>query len=247
MAQEAKQEEAAQLKEFADLGDELVKYVGALKLERETKKQISRFVYEMQATLSKPVELEPGPLSKWFPGADSAVLLDGENLVIRQGEKETTVSLLRLEPDPYFAVVKEVAVAVGRLMTEEETRRADKLRPALQVSTRLIGRRLAVFDWRGYKLVIANMGGRARGTKISVSTAGKEWYGPFNVEAMGTKEVALHHFYRIQGSKTLKVTVRCKDDDGRTYAGEVELKPESNEVNVFRLVEDPFQMAPAAH
>ena len=235
MAQEATEKAKPDLEEFAELGDELEKYVGTLKLEKETKKQISRFVSDVGAALSKPVELDAGHLSKWFPRADSAVLLDGEKLVVRHDKGETAFSLLKLKPDPYFAVVKEVAAVVARLMAEEDARRAEGIRPVLQVFTRLIGGKLAVFDWRNYMLVFANTGGAAKDVEISMSTAGDEWYGPFDISAMETKEVAMRHFYRILNSKVLKIALRCEDEEGRKYAGEVELRPNSNTIRVFRL------------
>ena len=235
MSQQARAKPRPDLKEFADLGDELVKYVGALKLENKTKKEISRFVHDVQAALSKPVKLDASRLKEWFPGADSAVLIDGEKLVVRQGTKETEVSLLRLEPDPYFAVVKEVGSEVTRLMEEADAERARSIAPALQVTARLLGGKLAIFDWRNYNLVVANTGGNAKSVTISVSPTGPEKYGPFDIRAFETAEFTLRHLYRILDSRALKITARCEDDDGRRYVGDAELEVGSKRVRVLRL------------
>jgi hypothetical protein len=223
------------LKEYADLGDELAKYIGTLKLERDTKEQISRLVYQVQAALSKPLELDPRRLSKLFPNTDSAVLVDGEKLLVRQGKKETAVSLLELEPDPYFAVVKEVGAAVVRLLKEDEARRSEGIKPLLQVSTKLRGRELALFDFRSYALLLSNTGGAARKVKISLSTDSGEWYGPFDVDGMETKELEVRHVHRILKSKAFKIAIRCEDGEGRKYAGEVEAKPNSKAARAFKL------------
>jgi hypothetical protein len=236
-ALEAREQAKPDLKEFTDLGDELAKYIGTLKLERETKEQISRLVYQVQAALSKPLELDPRHLSKLFPSADSAVLVDGEKLLVRQGKKETAVSLLELEPDPYFAVVKEVGAAVVRVLEEDEARRAEGIRPLLQVSTRLKGRELALFDFRSYLLVLSNTGGAAKKVKISLSTAGDEWYGPFDIGEMETKELEVRHVHRILRSTAVKITVKCEDGEGRKYSGEVEAKPNSRSARAFKLAE----------
>jgi hypothetical protein len=232
---EASEREKPDMKEFTDLGDELAKYLSTLKLERETKKEISRLVYQVQAIFSKPVELDPRHLSKLYPSADSALLVDGEKLLVRQGKKETAISLLELEPDPYYTVVKEVADVVIRLLEEDEAKRAARVRPSLQVSTMLTGRELAGFDFRNYMLMFGNTGGDARKVKISLSTAGDEWYGPFDIDEMETKELEVRHMYRILKSAAFKVSVRCEDREGRKYAGEVEVKPNSRSIRVFKL------------
>ncbi len=235
MPRETDEKAKPNLNEFADLGDEISKYVGTLSLERETKKEISRFVNDVQGVLSRPVKLSAGQLNKWFPSADSAVLVDGEKLIVRQGKKETAVSLLELEPDPYFAVVKEVATEVTRLMEQADAKRAQSIKPSLQVFARLIGGKLAVFDWRNYELVLANVGGNARNVTISVSPTGKEKYGPFDINSMETTEFRLRHLYQILNSRTLKITARCEDDDGRRYTGEAELEVGSKAVRLFHL------------
>ena len=234
--QEAAQKVEVNLKDFAELGDELAEYVGTLKLERKTRDEISRLITEFESTLSKPVELDPKGLSKWLPGLESAVLLDGERLVLRKGGKELQVSVLKLEPDPYLAVVREAATAVAKLMEEEDARRAESIKPALQVSARLAGGKLAVFDWRSYVLVFTNLGGTARRVTISVSTAEGERYGPFDVDARETKEVELRHFRRILRSGVLNVRARCEDEEGKKYVGDVELRPNTKAVRVFKLV-----------
>lgn len=144
MKSEAIDSEATQttdfsLREFADLGEELVKYVGTLKLEKETKDQIAQYINEIQSALSKPMELNAGRLSKWFPGVNKVVLVKEEKLVLRKGKKETQISVLELKPDPYVAVVKEATSSVARLLAEEEVRRTEKIKSGLQASTRVMG------------------------------------------------------------------------------------------------------------
>ncbi len=99
------------LKDLSDFGDELVECAGTLKLGGETKEQISRFVNEVQSALSKPMKIDAKHLAQWFPSADNAVLVDGEKLVVRQGKKESAVSLLELEPNSKAVRVLRLAPA----------------------------------------------------------------------------------------------------------------------------------------
>ena len=232
----------AKVEEFSELRDELAQYVGTLKLERKTKKEIAHLMDEVQSAMSKRLVLETRPLRRWFPGVDSAVLLEGERLILRKGKREYEVSVLTLQPDPYMAVVKEAASIVVRLLSEAEARAAALAKPALQVSTRMIGGKLAVFDWRNYVLVLANTGGQAKRVTISESTASQEKYGPFDIDSLETNEIGLRHFYRILNSKVLKVRARCEDQDGRRYTGEVELGPNTKAIRVFKLV--PSEQGP---
>jgi hypothetical protein len=223
------------LKEFADLEEEFEKYVGTLKIERETKAQVSEYVHQVQAALAKQVTLDPKQLAAWFPKADSAVLEDGVKLTVTQGKKTTSVSLLKLEPEPYYAVVKEVGLAVSKLLEEAEAQRGSEVIPKLQAFTRQTGRKVGVFDWRNYELILANTGGRAVAMAVEISAEGKWNYGPIDVNSMETTVIDLHDFSRIEHSKSLKIDLRCEDQDGRVYTGRVELQPNTKSVRVFEL------------
>jgi len=62
-----------------------------------------------------------------------------------------------------------------------------------------------------------------------------EWYGPFDINTLETREVELYHFNKIRNTKVLKIEVKCEDEDGRKYTGEVELSPGSKAVRIFKL------------
>lgn len=220
-------------KEAAELGDEFLRYSDALKLERETKKRLAEYVGEVQKTLSRTVELNPKHLTEWFPGTDSAVLQEGEWLVLKRSKKETRVSMLELEPAPYMAVVQDVAAAVTRMMEEADASRAKNVMPSLQVFVRSAGKDSST-DWRSSELTFTNMGGKACHVMI-FSPDSKEWYGPFDVNAMETAEVGLHSFSRLKSQKAFKFTLRCEDEDGRRYGGGVELSLGSRAVRVLKL------------
>lgn len=230
-----KSAEGADIKEFAELGEEFAQYVGTLNLERETKAQISQYVHDVQATLSKKVELDPKTLAKWFPKADSVVLEDGVKLTVKQGKASAQYSLLEMEPDPYYAVVKEVGVVVSNLLAQADAKREAQAKPNLQVFTRLTGRKVGVFDWRNYELILANTGGRAVGMTVTISAEGKWSFGPIDINSMETTEIELRNFSKIAQSNALIIEVRCEDEDGKGYAGRVELKPDSKAVRIFEL------------
>ena len=238
MSQGTTQRVNPDLKEFTELGEEFDKYVGTLNLERETKVKVSETVKDVQAALSKQVVLDPRHLSKWFPKAESAVLDEGVKLTVKQGKKATIVSLLDMDPGPYYAVVKEVGAAVSHLVEEAEEKRGKEVRPALQAFTRLTGRKPGAFDWRNYELILANTGGLAAGMTVTISGEGKWSYGPIDIDSMETAEILLNNFSRINQSKVLTIGVRCEDEDGRSYVGKVELQPDSKSVKVFGLSND---------
>jgi hypothetical protein len=112
-------EEEWNLQEVTELGEEVVRYADTLKIEEKTKENIARYVNEIQKAMSKPVELDPKRLARWFPNADSASLVEGENLVLKRGKKEVQVSVLKLDPEPYMAVVREAASTVARLIADD--------------------------------------------------------------------------------------------------------------------------------
>ena len=232
---EAAQKAKVHIEDFSDLGDELTKYVGALKLERKAKKEISHFIGQFLSMMSQPVPLDPKRLSEWIPGIDSAVLVEGEKLVVKKGEREYQISVLTLPPDPYLEVVKEAAAVVAKLLAEEDARQAAKIKPNLQVFLRMIGGRLAVFDWRNCMLVLANTGGAAKKVTLSLSTADKETYGPIDINALENTEIELRHLYRILNTKNLKVVAKCEDAEGRQYSGEIEIEPNTKSVRIFTL------------
>jgi hypothetical protein len=234
-ATEVEQKNEVNLEDFTDLREELINYVGTLKTERKTKREISRFIDDVQTELSKPIELNVRHLANWFPGIHSAALIEGERLILRRGTREYEVSVLALDPDPYMAVVREAASQVVKLLAEAEEKAAAKVIPSLQVSTRLVGGKLGVFDWRNCLLVVANTGGKAKHLIVSLSTADKESYGPFDIDAMETKEINLRHLYRILNTEVLKVTAKCEDQDARKYTGKVELRPNAKTIRVFKL------------
>ncbi|MDG6901068.1 MAG: hypothetical protein JRM80_03825 [Nitrososphaerota archaeon] len=229
-------------KEAVELGDELLKYADTLQLERGTKERIAEFMREFQKAFSKPVKLNPKHLSEWFPGADSALLLEGESLVMKRGSKEVKVSVLEMEPAPYMALVQEVAAEVARLMEEEDVRRAKSVVPSLQAFVKSSREYASPADWHGSELIFTNTGGLAAHVMV-FSPASKEWYGPFDIKAMETAEVGMQHFSRLRDAKPLKITIRCDDQDGRNYAGEVELTLGSKAVRVIKLI--PADEAPA--
>lgn len=220
-------------KEAAELGDEFLRYADTLKLEQETKRKLAEYVNGVQKTLSKTVELDPRHLTEWFPGADSAVLQEGEWLVLRRSKKETRVSILELESAPYMAVVQDVAAEVTRLMEEADSKRAKNVMPSLQVFVRSVAKYTPA-DWRSSELTFTNMGGKACHVMV-FSPDSKEWYGPFDINAMETAEVGLRSFSRIKDPKVFRFTLRCEDEDGRRYGGGVELALGSRAVRVLKL------------
>lgn len=235
MGQGAEQKVEPELRQFAELGEEFAKYVGTLNLERETKAKVSQYIREIQAELSKQIALDPKKLSKWFPKAESAVVEDGAKLTVKQGKKATVLSLMDMDPDPYYAVVKEVGTLVGRMLAEEEKDRGAMVKPALQVFTRQTGRKAGVFDWRNYELILANTGGRAVGMTVTILAEGKWSFGPLDVDSMETTEIDLHDFSKIEKARALKIEVKCEDADGRGYSGTAELQRSSKSVRVFEL------------
>ena len=183
-------------KEAAELGDEFLRYADTVKLERETRKKLAEYVSGIQKAFSKTVELSPKHLTEWYPGTESAVLQEGEWLVLKRSKKETRLSILELEPAPYMAVVKEVAAEVARIMDEADATRAENVMPSLQVFVKS-GAKNAPADWRSSELMFTNMGGRACHVMV-FSPESMEWYGPFDINTMETAEVGLHSFSRIK-------------------------------------------------
>ena len=235
MAQEGTKAREQDFEEFAALGEEFAGYVGVMNLEQETKAKISQYVHDVQSELSKDVVIDARSLSKWFPKAESATLKEGVMLTLKEGKKTTTVSLLEMEPEPYYAVVKQVGVAVASMLAEAGAKLEEEAKPALQAFTRLTGRKLGVFDWRNYELILANTGGKAVGMTVSISEVGSWSYGPIDIGSMETTEIDLHNFSKIERSKNLKVELRCEDAEGRAYTGRVELEPNSKSVRIFVL------------
>jgi hypothetical protein len=227
------------LKEITNVGDELVKYISTLKLEKETKKEISRFVYEFQSAFSGELKLNAKHLSEWFPPAKSAALVGGETLVLRTGKKETRISVLELKPDSYVAVVKEAAASVAKLMAEEKTRReasrAGSIKPALQMFTGLKGGKLAVFDWRSYSLLVSNTGGAAKRVTVYVTSLGGQKHGPLQINKGETVELELGVFRRLRKSGDIRMVVMCEDQDGRKYRGKAKLELNAKEAQVLSL------------
>ena len=220
-------------KEAAELGDEFLRYADTVKLEKEARKRLAEYVSGVQKTLSKTVTLNPRHLTEWFPGAESAVLQEGEWLVLKRSKKETRVSMLELEAAPYMAVVKDVAAEVTRIMDEADARRAENVIPSLQVFVRSAAKNPPA-DWRSSELMFTNMGGRACHVMV-FSPESKEWYGPFDINTMETAEVGLRSFSRIKDPKTFRFTLRCEDEDGRRYGGGAELALGSRAVRVLKL------------
>jgi len=227
------------VKEIANVGEELVKYISTLKLERETRKEISRFVYEFQSAFSGELKLNAKHLSEWFPPAKSAALVGGKTLVLRLGKKETKISVLELEPDPYVAVVKEAAASVARLMAEEEARReaerAETIKPALKMFRSLKGGKLAVFDWRSYSLVVSNTGGAAKRVTVYVTSLGGQKHGPLQINKGETLELELGRFGRLRKSGGIRMVVMCEDQDGRKYRCKAKLELNAEEAQVLSL------------
>jgi hypothetical protein len=244
LGQKAAEPDRPDFKEFAELGEEFAQYICTLNLERETRARVSEYVHEVQRELSKQVSLDPGQLSKWFPKAESAVVEDGARLTITQGMKSTTYSLLEMEPEPYYAVVKEIGAVVAGLLAEADAKREGELKPALQAFARVTGTKLGVFDWRNCELILANTGGRAVGMTVTISAEGRWSYGPIDIDSMETAEIELRSFSKISRSKALGIEVQCEDEDGRRYVGRAELQPASKAVRIFELAPLPVRGNP---
>lgn len=84
-------------------------------------------------------------------------------------------------------------------------------------------------------LVLTNKGGVARRVTISVSSAGGERYGPFDINARKTTEVEPRHFKALRNSGVLKIAARREDQEGRKYAGDAELELSSKAVRLVKL------------
>jgi hypothetical protein len=213
------------MSEASDLADELEGYARSLRLEKDSRERLARFIKSLQGAISRPIVLDAAGLSGYFPGAREASLVDGEKLVVSYGSgRKEEFSVLYLDPERYLAVVKCAAASVVRIVEEEEEKRAAGVKPSLVVSARLEGGKLAIFDWRGYRLLFSNRGAAARGIVVSVTADGQS-YGPFDLSQGQTEEVVLRHFRLLQRAGTLHLRLSCRDQDGRRYAGVAKLKP----------------------
>lgn len=234
MAHETKARAEAVLKEFTELADEFAGYVTALDQEKETRLSISSYLRDVESNLAAPVKVDPKGLSKWFPGAKEAVLEDGVRLTLRRGKKEVTCSVLELEPHAYCAVVEEVAAEVERLSAKAEAKRGAEVKPVLRAYARPTGETSEVFDWRNYELMLANTGGSARKVLFTLPDEESGGHGPMDLGTLETTTIPLGSL-QVTGSESLKVRVSCEDEEGREYAGEVGLEPDSKAVRIFKL------------
>jgi hypothetical protein len=213
-------ETAGQPVEIAEL------YSRASELAAEEESGVARIVSAMLpvlAWLNGPVALRPGSLGGSFLGCRSVTL--GPGLIVVMTDNDGRVSsrqLLEFKTKERLAVLKESHPELQRMVAEK--RRAGEVKPLLSLKVALGGGHLLA-DRRGYRLVISNKGGDCLGLSVRLHAGGTKPSKPCDLPRGTEAEYDLGLLREAGVGGPVKVSVECKDVDGRELVAEEALFP----------------------
>ncbi|MDG6909861.1 MAG: hypothetical protein JRN11_07990 [Nitrososphaerota archaeon] len=205
-------------------------------LERKGRKELVEKFRSLQGWVGKSVPIPGSALATDSPQIKEAyVTSDCVVVTVGPSGAERKTPLEELEPSVFVSVIQDFAPKLRRLVLDKKRELIEAGAPRIELRTTLAGSQVLLFDWRQYRLTLANKGGDARDLRLSAGGDVTQNYGPFAVRKGDKIELSLRRFRALSSAGSVPVTIRCRDEDGHEYEGNGTVKLETDDWQEVRM------------